>query len=690
MDWPTWRDGVFSLRTFCAAILAAWISLRINMSSPGTAMLTVYIVSQPLTGMMLSKSVYRVLGTAAGVLASVTFIALFAQTRELFVLASALWFGACIYVSVLLRDAPGAYAPLLAGYTAAIIGFPAITAPETVFDIATNRCVEILLAIGCAGVLSAIVLPRPVGPVLLGRIEALLAATAKWAVGILRTEGTEEAPQADRARLIADAVALEALRAHAVFDTRAIRLVNDVVRQLQGRLFTFLAVLVSIQERGRLLRFRDPVRWQAIRPAFEAVARIMDRSLGPDQPDDDESIGAARRLIDTMQPTLEELRQSQTAMVVRILLDRLQDLLTLRDDCRRLRDHVATGTRPRTMRSAPSLSRHRDQAAAIMAGITAFTALAVSCSFWILTAWPNGAAAATILVVVFGFFSGADEPALPAKEFLRMASVAFVIYLVYFALVLPRVDGFAMLAVVLATVLVPAGMLMAVPRIGSSALLLCINFLTLLSLSDRASLDFAGAVNNGLATLAGIVLAVLLFQLTRPLGVRWMAQRFVTGIMADLSRMASGSGLSQAEFESRMFDRINGLFSRLDHASPGDRPILLGSLASLRVGHNIMILRRLSDRLPPPGTRAVEAALAALERHFGQAWRRRGASGPEALTALARAGEALQGLDTDRNTITALVSVTALWVTLSYQSEFFGLPQAGGPALIQDLIVPTT
>jgi uncharacterized membrane protein YccC len=391
-----------------------------------------------------------------------------------------------------------------------------------------------------------------------------------------------------------------------------------------------------------------------------------------------------------MQPTLEELRQSQSAMIVRILLDRLQDVLSLRDECRRLRDDVAAGTRPRTMRSAPSISRHRDQAAAIMAGITAFTALVVACSFWILTAWPNGAAAATILVVVFGFFSGADEPALPAKEFLRMASVASVIYLIYFALVLPRVDGFAMLALVLAAVLVPAGMLMPAPRIGPSGLLLCINFLTLLGLSDRASLDFAGAVNNSLATLAGIALAVLLFRLIRPLGVRWMAQRFVTGIMADLARMASGSGLSQAEFESRMFDRINGLFSRLDHASPGDRPILHGSLASLRVGHNVMILRRLSDRLPQPGTRAVEAALAALERHFGQAWRQRGRSGPEAMAALARAGEALQGLDTDRNTVTALVSVTALWVTLSHQSGFFALPQAGGPALIQDLIVPTT
>jgi uncharacterized membrane protein YccC len=262
MGWPTWREAVFSLRTFCAAMLAAWASLRLDLPLPGTAMITVYIVSQPLTGMMLSKSVYRVLGTLAGGLATLFFIDLFAQARVLFVVAAALWFGICIYVTVLLRDAPAAYAPMLAGYTAAIIGFSAITAPETVFDTTVNRCLEILIGIGCAGLLSAVILPRPVGPILQERIEAALETAAKWAVDILRSQDAAEAGRTGWGRLIADAMALETLRSHVVFDTRAVRLTNDVVRQIQGRLFTFLAVLVSVQDRIWLLRCRDPARWQ--------------------------------------------------------------------------------------------------------------------------------------------------------------------------------------------------------------------------------------------------------------------------------------------------------------------------------------------------------------------------------------------------------------------------------------------
>ena len=232
MEWPSWRDGVFSLRTFSAAMLAAWISLRLDLSSPGTAAMTVYIVSQPMTGMMLSKSVYRVFGTLAGALATLIFIDLFVQARELFVLASALWFAVCVYISVLLRDAPAAYGPMLAGYTLAIIGFPAVLTPQAAFDLTVTRCTEILLGIGCAGLLSAVVMPRPVGPVLYARIEATLEATARWAVSILSGQGGTTQAHADQARLIADVVALETLRSHAVFDTRAIRLANDIVRQL--------------------------------------------------------------------------------------------------------------------------------------------------------------------------------------------------------------------------------------------------------------------------------------------------------------------------------------------------------------------------------------------------------------------------------------------------------------------------
>lgn len=687
MEWPSWRDGVFSLRTFSAAMLAAWVSLRLDLSSPGTAAMTVYIVSQPMTGMMLSKSVYRVFGTLAGALATLVFIDLFVQARELFVLASALWFAICVYISVLLRDAPAAYGPMLAGYTLAIIGFPAVLAPQAAFDLTVTRCTEILLGIGCAGVLSAVVMPRPVGPVLYARIEATLDATARWAVDILSGQGETARTRADQTRLIADVVALETLRSHAVFDTRAVRLANDVVRQLQGRLFAFLAVLVSIRDREQALRQRDPAQWQAIEPAFDAVARVMDRSLGAARPTDDDSIAAVRQRIESCRPAPEEAHRNDQAIVAGILLSRLQDVLTLRTDCLDLRDHLAAGTRPAVLGAAPSISRHRDQAVAVNAAVSAFATLVIGCTIWIETSWTYGSAAATMIAISCGFFSAADRPAQAALNFLKFTAVSAVVALFYMTLVLPQIDGFAMLVAALAVFLLPVGLLMTAPNTVTMATPLAINFLFLLSLGKVPKLDLAAYLNTAVAVLAGCAMSVALFALLRPLGTQWVARRLVDGIMVDLGQLASGRILAPGAFESRMFDRINGLLLRLDPASSGDRPILQGSLAALRVGQNVMTLRRLTDTLPPLTRQVVESTLSAIALHFHAA-RHLGPS-DDVMQALARGGERLRGLDSDPDTLGALTSITAIRLTLSYHAAFFGLPSSAAPPPLQEVVVPT-
>src|SRR3954447_15520607 len=181
-----WRDAAFSLKTFAAAMLAVYIAFRLDLPQPSWSMLTVYVVSQPLAGMVLSKSVFRVLGTVIGATMALVLVELFAHAGELFLLMLALWIGACTYVAVYLRDVPAAYAAMLSGYTAAIVGLPAALAPETAFDQAWARCLEITLGIGCATLVSRIVLPRTVGPVLEATLEAVLGAAAQWTDDVLR------------------------------------------------------------------------------------------------------------------------------------------------------------------------------------------------------------------------------------------------------------------------------------------------------------------------------------------------------------------------------------------------------------------------------------------------------------------------------------------------------------------------
>src|SRR5260370_37925855 len=57
---------VFALKTYAAAMLALFISFWAALDDPRWAFLTVFIVSQPDSGLALAKSFYRLLGTVAG------------------------------------------------------------------------------------------------------------------------------------------------------------------------------------------------------------------------------------------------------------------------------------------------------------------------------------------------------------------------------------------------------------------------------------------------------------------------------------------------------------------------------------------------------------------------------------------------------------------------------------------------
>jgi predicted membrane metal-binding protein len=103
---PAWRDWVFALKVCAAALLALFVALWI----------------------------YRVYGTLLGAIVSVILIPNLVNAPEVLTVALALWVGLCLYFSLLDRT-PSSYVLMLAGYTAAFVGFPAVADPGTIFDI---------------------------------------------------------------------------------------------------------------------------------------------------------------------------------------------------------------------------------------------------------------------------------------------------------------------------------------------------------------------------------------------------------------------------------------------------------------------------------------------------------------------------------------------------------------------------
>ena len=101
--WPGINDWLFSVKTFAAAMLAVYIAFSIGLQRPYWAMAAVYIVSQPLTGSLRSKAMYRLVGTVIGATATVVLVPNLVDAPELLSGALALWTGGCLYVALLDR-----------------------------------------------------------------------------------------------------------------------------------------------------------------------------------------------------------------------------------------------------------------------------------------------------------------------------------------------------------------------------------------------------------------------------------------------------------------------------------------------------------------------------------------------------------------------------------------------------------
>lgn len=137
---------MFCFRTWLAAVLALATSFWLQISSPGSAAVTVMILAQPLRGQMLSKALYRLAGTGVGAFVALILTGCFSQDRSLLLGGVVLWLTFCCIMGTLERDFR-AYAAMLAGYTVALITIGCIDSPQNAWTVTVNRVSAIVIGI---------------------------------------------------------------------------------------------------------------------------------------------------------------------------------------------------------------------------------------------------------------------------------------------------------------------------------------------------------------------------------------------------------------------------------------------------------------------------------------------------------------------------------------------------------------
>ncbi len=281
-DWAR-SDGVtwvYIFKVLFAAFLTLWLAMRLELPQPRTAMITVFIVMQPQSGQVFAKSFYRFLGTLAGSAVMVALIALFAQNTELFLGSLAIWVGICTAGAARCRNFR-AYGFVLAGYTAAMVGLPALAHPEGAFMAAVWRVLEISLGILCSTLISAAILPQSASAAMRNALYQRFGVFALFVTDGLRGRSQREAFEAGNVRFIAEAVGLEGLRSVTVFEDPHMRRRNGRLSRLNSE---FMGITTRFNALHQLLeRLRSSAAGTvvaAIRPGLQDLAELLDGFSG--------------------------------------------------------------------------------------------------------------------------------------------------------------------------------------------------------------------------------------------------------------------------------------------------------------------------------------------------------------------------------------------------------------------------
>src|SRR5262245_2198831 len=228
---------IFAAKTTASALIALLVAFTFNLDQPQWALLTVFIIAQPQSGLVLAKSFYRIIGTFLGAAVALLLVALFAQERVLFLGALALWIGLCTFGSQYARNF-ASYSFVLSGYTVAIVGIPGALAAENAFYVATARVTEICLGIIVTATVSQVVFPSSLAASLRQAVAGVRTKLADYAVALFETG--DAAPL--RAKLLGEAIAIENLRASAIFEDREIRDRSDALRLIEAALIRVVGV----------------------------------------------------------------------------------------------------------------------------------------------------------------------------------------------------------------------------------------------------------------------------------------------------------------------------------------------------------------------------------------------------------------------------------------------------------------
>jgi len=577
---------ILGLNCYLAGIAALFIAFVFDLPNPWWALLTVFFTSQPVNqGGVWAKATFRLGGTAVGVTFVLITLPNLVNEPELFIACLASWVGACLAVSLLDRT-PRSYFPMLAGYTAALVGLPLINNPGNVFDIAIARTEEILIGVGCAAVAQSILFPRRVHDITIDKAMACESNASTWSVSALKNDDNARLQRLKYANSVVDLVLVSsALPYESPYRKRH----TQILQALTERLASILPFVDAVDDRTALLQAKS-----GITPSIRDIVARLESWISGKSTESGEILAiqvSCDQLIESVDdPSWLQLEQSG-------LLGRIKSLAQTWFECRvlitALRDHEAYGSKhvDLLIKDAKRFQLHSDAALAVWSGMAAALAVLAAGYFAILIQWDTGTLSIAVAAVNSCLFATFDDPTPLLRKTFLWTVVGIPIGFVYVFGILPPVNGFASLCIALSPLLFLCGYLLSNPKTAISALQIASVSTSVIALQSSYVGNFETFWNSSISAAVGAMMSLFTIQSVRIIAAQTVSNRLVRRGWKDLANLATNGIKGYKTFATLMLDRIGLLVSR----APASSLIALNGLRDLRLGVNLTELIAASD-----------------------------------------------------------------------------------------------
>ena len=393
MPWLTRPALFFAVKTTLAAFLALWLALEINLDRPAWALTTVFVASQLYSASTISKSLFRLLGTLLGGLFIFLIFPLTVAHPLLFSLVISLWVSGCLWLSLHDRT-PKSYVFMLAGYSAAIMGFPEVYTPWGITSTVLSRIEEITLGIVCSSLIHGLLFPVSMRSLLEQSVTQWYLTGRRLCHDLLSGPVSAVSPERE-AILTQMATApqqVEILITHCVYEGDAARRLIRLVSAQYQHLSYLIPTLTAIELRLQRLAARNILLPDYVAQGFQQFLQWLSDGEAPG-----DVIGIQLELTHRQAQVNAAWRAGELpvehCLLLSGLLERMIDFVRIAGAYQSVSGMVSDLSGDTTLARGRRTHRFFDRGLIRLSALTAFCATFGSCLLWMGSGWRDGASA---------------------------------------------------------------------------------------------------------------------------------------------------------------------------------------------------------------------------------------------------------------------------------------------------------